>query len=457
MAGTQTVIAHLDRLVTMAADEGELSDAFVHIDNGTIARIGTGDPEVNGNNAEIIDGRGLIATPGLVNAHHHFFQTITRALPAAQNVGLLDWEATNYPYWAKVDEEAVYATARVALAELLLSGCTTSSDQLYAFPKHTGGAVAMLGAEIEAAKSLGIRVHATRGAVDIGPDAGGSRAKEFIEDTDAILATMDEAISKYHDPAPGAMTRVGLGPNGVTVCTERLMRGCVDLAEQRDVVLHTHVAEIPDEEAYCREHFGRRPIERLDELGWVRPRVWFAHAVYLNDADIAMLAAGGAGVAHCPSSNMRLASGAAPILDMLEAGVRVGLGVDGSASNDAGNLLAEARMAFLQSRVRDLGRLMTTRQALRMATAGGASVLRRDDIGSIEVGRQADIALFGLGGVAGAGFENDPVAGLVLARTPPAEHVLVQGRFVVRDRELVNASADEIADAHRAIVRRIVQ
>jgi cytosine/adenosine deaminase-related metal-dependent hydrolase len=457
MAARRTVIAHLERLVTMGSDDVEVQDAYVEIDGGVIARVGIGDPGVDGADVEVVDGSGLVATPGLVNTHHHFFQTLTRALPAAQDVGLLAWEATNYPYWARLDEEAVYATARVALGELLLSGCTTSSDQLYAFPKHTGGAVAMLGSEVEAARSLGIRLHATRGAVDIGPEAGGSRAKEFIEDTDAILATMEEAITRYHDPTAGAMIQIGLGPNGVTVCTERLMRGCVDLAEERDVVLHTHVAEIPDEEAYCREHFGRRPIERLDELGWVGPRVWFAHAVYVNSADIAMLATGRAGVAHCPSSNMRLASGAAPVYDMLDAGLRVGLGVDGSASNDAGSLLGEARMALLQSRVRELGRIMTARQALRMATAGGAALLRRDDIGALEVGRQADIALFRLDGVAGSGFENDPVAGLVLAATPPAEHVLVQGRFVVRDRQLVNASADEIANTHRAVVRRIVR
>ncbi|HEY3524422.1 MAG TPA: amidohydrolase family protein [Candidatus Limnocylindrales bacterium] len=454
---TRTLVEHLDRLVPMTDDDAELTDAWIAIEDGVVTGVGTGTSGADQSADTAIDGRGLVALPGLVNTHHHFFQTLTRALPAAQNVGLLEWEATNYPYWARIDEEAVFATAQVALAELLMSGCTTSSDQLYAFPRHAGGAVPMIGAEVEAARSLGIRLHATRGAVDIGPEAGGSRAKEFIEETDAILATMDEAISRFHDPAPGSMVRIGLGPNGVTVCTEALMRGCVELADARNVTLHTHVAEIPDEAAYTAEHFGMRPIERLAEYGWIGDRTWLAHAVHLNGDDIAMLAAGGTAVAHCPSSNMRLASGAAPVLDMLEAGVIVGLGVDGSASNDSGDLLGEARQAFLLSRVRELGRLMTARQALRMATAGGAGALRRTDVGVLEPGRQGDVAMFRVADVAAAGFEHDPVAALVLASRPTAHHVLVGGRLAVRDGRLVNADEGEIAARHRAVVRRIVQ
>lgn len=453
---TRLLIERLDRLVPMTDDDRELSDAFVLVDDGVVREVGSGAATGAGEVDQVIDGRGLVALPGLVNTHHHFFQTLTRALPAAQNVRLLDWEATNYPYWARLDEEAVFATAQIAVAELLLSGCTTTSDQLYAFPKRSTGAVAMLGAEIEAATGLGIRIQPTRGAVDIGPDQGGSRAKEFIEETDAILASMEEAVARYHDPAPGSMVRIGLGPNGVTVCTEALMRGCVELAEKHDLTLHTHVAEIPDEAAYTAEHFGMRPIERLAEYGWIGDRTWLAHAVYLNGSDIATCAAGGTAVAHCPSSNMRLASGAAPVMDMLDAGMIVALGVDGSASNDSGNLLAEARQAFLLSRVRELDRLMTARQALRIATAGGARALRRDDIGVIEAGRQADIAMFRVGDVPAAGFEHDPVAALVLASTPRAHHVLVAGRSVVRDGQLVNADEAALAEGHRAAVRRLV-
>jgi 8-oxoguanine deaminase len=456
MASATTVIEHLDRLVPMGADDVELSDGYVVVEDGIIAAIGSGEVPAERRVGTIVDGRGVVALPGLVNTHHHFFQTLTRALPAAQDVGLLAWEAANYVYWSRLDEDAVYATARVAVAELLLSGCTTTSDQLYAFPKHSGGAVSMLGAEIEAARTLGIRLHATRGAVDIGPDKGGSRAVEFIEETDAILSSMDEAITRYHDPSPGSMVRIGLGPNGVTVCTEQLMRGCVELAAKRDVTLHTHVAEIPEEAEYCREHFGMRPIERLAELGWIGDRTWLAHAVHLKSGDIKILADGGTAVAHCPSSNMRLASGIPPVREMLDQGVAVGLGVDGSASNDTGHLLAEARQAMLLSRVHDRDHLMTARQALRMATAGGARTLRRDDIGSLEVGRQADIALFRRSGVAAAGFENDPVAALVFGSTPRVEHLLVQGRFVVRDGQLVQGDEREIAERHRAVVARIV-
>lgn len=457
MPATTTVIEHLERLVTMTPDDRELADGYVVVEDGTIADLGTGDVGDERRGGTMVDGRGLIALPGLVNTHHHFFQTLTRALPAAQDVGLLAWEAANYPYWARIDEEAVYATAQVAIGELLLSGCTTTSDQLYAYPRATGGAVPMLGAEVTAARELGIRIQVTRGAVDIGPEAGGSRAAEFIEDTDKILASMDEVISRYHDPAPGAMVRVGLGPNGVTVCTERLMKGCTDLAKARGVTRHTHVAEIPDEAEYCLEHYGQRPIERLADLGWVDDDVWLAHAVHLDSREIELLAGGGTAVAHCPVSNMRLASGAAPVLEMLDAGVVVGLGVDGSASNDSGNLLAEARAAMLVSRLRKPDRLMTARQALRMATAGGARALKRDDIGSLEVGSQADIAFFRPSGVASAGFENDPVAALVLGTPPRVDYLMVQGRFVVRDGQLVNGDEQDIVERHRVIVRRIVQ
>ncbi len=456
MAHSRTVLAHLERLVPMGPDDAELADAYLVVEEGRIAAVGTGEVPGLLPDDVVVDGRGLVALPGLVNTHHHFFQTLTRALPAAQDAGLLAWEAANYPYWARVDEEAVHATASVALAELLLSGCTTSADQLYAYPRSSGGAVSMLGAEVVAARRLGIRLHATRGAVDVGADAGGSRAAEFIEDTDEILASMDAAISTHHDPAPGAMVRIGLGPNGVTVCTERLMRGCVELAAKRGVTLHTHAAEIPQEGEASMAQWGRRPIERLADLGWIAENVWLAHVVHVDDGDIELLARGGTGVAHCPVSNMRLASGAAPTLRMLERGVAVGLGVDGSASNDSGNLLAEARAAMLVSRLTAPDRLMSARQALRMATAGGARVLKRDDIGSLEVGRQADIALFRPAGVAYAGFEQDPVAALVFGTPPRVHHLLVQGRFVVRDSRLVNDDEERIVERHRAVVRRIV-
>jgi cytosine/adenosine deaminase-related metal-dependent hydrolase len=435
--------------------QGELSDAFIVVEDGVVAEVGTGAPPADRSGADHMDGRGLVGLPGLVNTHHHFFQTVTRALPAAQDVPLLVWESVNYPYWTRVDEEVIHVTAEVALAELMLSGCSTTSDHLYAFPRHTGGAVSMLAAEIDAADGLGIRLHATRGAIDI---SIGGRATEFVEDTDAVLASMEDAISQFHDPAPGAMCRVTLGPNGLTVCTERLMRACVELATTPGVGLHTHVAEIPNEQAYCAEQYGQTAIERLADLGWVTDNAWLAHAVHLDEREIALLGTAGTGVAHCPVSNMRLASGAAPILDMIEAGVPVGLGVDGSASNDSGNLLAEARAAMLVSRLREReqNRLMTARQVLHMATAGGAKALGRDDIGAIGPGMQADIALFRPSGVAAAGFENDPIAGLIFAATRRVESLMIKGRSVVREGQLVTGDEDLIAERHRAVVQRMV-
>ena len=451
-----TVIEHLERLVPMTADDAELSDAHLVVEDGRIAAVGTGPVAMDHPGAAHEDGRGLIAIPGLINTHHHFFQTLTRALPPAQNVRILDWMAANYPYWARIDEEAVLVTAEVAIAELMLSGCTTSSDHLYAFPRGCDP-LAMLGAEVEAAARLGIRIQVTRGAVDVSLEAGGSPPVELVEDTDSVLASMEAAISRFHDPLPGAMVRVGLAPNSMTIASERLMRESMELAKARGVTRHTHVAEVVEEEAYCLERYGRRPLQRLADLGWVDRDVWLAHVVHVNDEEIEMLARSGAGVAHCPVSNMRLASGAAPVLDMLERGVDVGIGVDGSASNDFGNLLAEARAAMLLSRLREQTRLMTARQALRIATVGGAQTLKRDDIGTLEVGRQADVAFFRLSGVASAGFEHDPVAALVLGIVPQVDHLMVQGRFVVRDQHLVYADEQSLVARHRSVVSRIVR
>ena len=453
-----TLIEHLERLVPMGGD-AEMTDAYLAIQDDKISAVGWGTAPPQWRDGTIIDGRGLIATPGLVNTHHHFFQTLTRALPAAQNVRILDWMAANYPFWARIDAEAVHATARVALAELMLSGCSTSSDHLYAYPAAAGSSVDMLGAEIAAAEQLGVRIQATRGAVDISLQAGGSPPPELVEDTDEVLASMEEVIVQFHDARRGAMVRVGLAPNSLTICSERLMRESGDLARKHGVSRHTHVAEVIEEEQYCLQEYGQRPIERLAELGWIADDVWLAHVVYATQAEIDLLARAGTGVAHCPVSNMRLASGAAPILDMLASGVAVGLGVDGSASNDSGNLLAEARQAMLVSRLREQesNRLMTARQALQMATEGGARILKRDDIGSLRPGMQADVALFRLAGVAGAGFENDPVAGLVLAGTPRAEHLIVNGEFAVRDYRLVKDDEDDIVRHHRQTVARIVR
>jgi cytosine/adenosine deaminase-related metal-dependent hydrolase len=432
----------------------ELSDAWVAIKDGRILDLGTG-----GAGTEVercLDGRGLVAIPGLINTHHHFFQTLTRVLPAAQGLGILDWLAANYQVWSKIDEEAVYTTARVAIGELLLSGCTTSSDHLYVYPRACGGALAMLGAEITAAAELGLRFHATRGAIDVSLEAGGGPPPELVEETDAVLESMEAAVLKFHDPSPGAMVRIGLAPCSLTISTERLMVESGRLAQQLGVTRHTHVAEVIEEEQYCREVYGQRPVERLAELGWLDADVWLAHVVHADASDIGRLAATGTAVAHCPSSNMRLGSGIAPVLAMREQGVTLALGVDGSASNDTGNMLAEVRQAMLLSRVCSRSReLMAPRQALEMATVGGAGALKRNDLGTIAPGKSADIAFFALEGPAAAGAENDPVAALVFAPPARAAHVMVDGRFAVWDGHLV-VDEEAIVRAHRDVVRRLV-
>jgi 8-oxoguanine deaminase len=448
------LVEHLDVLATMDADDSELTDAWLAIDEGTIVGIGTGESDAEPQRR--IDGRGLVAVPGLVNTHHHFFQTLTRVLPAAQELRILDWLVANYRIWSQVDEEAVYTTARVAIGELLLSGCTTSSDHLYVYPRACGGALAMLGAEITAARELGLRLQATRGAVDVSIPAGGGPPEELVEDTDSVLESMEAAVVKFHDPSPGSMVRIGLAPCSLTISSERLLRESGNLARRLGVTRHTHVAEVVEEEEHCLEIYGQRPVERLDELGWLGEDVWLAHVVHADPSDIDHLATTRTAVAHCPSSNMRLGSGIAPVLQMLERGVTVSLGVDGSASNDTGNLLWEARQALLLSRVGSRGStLMPPRMALRLATAGGAEALRRGDIGVLAPGMRADIAFFSLGGLAGAGTENDPVAALALAPPRRAAHVMVDGRFAVWDGHLV-VDEELIVHAHRKLVRRLV-
>lgn len=450
----EILVEHIDALVTMNEDNEELSDAWLAIEDGVIVGLGTGSADLPARRR--IDGHGLVAIPGLVNTHHHFFQTLTRVLPAAQNLRILDWLAANYQVWSRIDQEAVYVTARVAIGELLLSGCTTSSDHLYAYPKGCGGALAMLEAEISAAAELGLRFHATRGAVDVSLRAGGSPPPELVEETDAVLETMESAVLKFHDPSPGAMVRIGLAPCSLTISSERLMVESASLAQRLGVTRHTHVAEVIEEEEYCAQIHGQRPVERLAELGWLGEDVWLAHVVHADASDIARLAATGTAVAHCPSSNMRLGSGVAPVLEMQQSGVTVALGVDGSASNDTGSLLAEARQAMLLSRVSSKrGKLMPPRQALRLATVGGAEALRRDDIGVIAPGRRADVSFFSLQGPAAAGAENDPVAALVLAPPARAAHVMVDGRFTVWNGHL-DVDEEPIVRAHRDLVHRLV-
>ncbi|TMD81275.1 MAG: 8-oxoguanine deaminase [Chloroflexi bacterium] len=420
------------RVVVTMDDAGtELENGSLLIENGVITWVGRGRPPA-GERPDVVDGRGLVALPGLINTHHHLYQTLTRV--HAQEGGLFDWLRELYPIWSRIDAEWERSAAEVGLAELALSGCSTTTDHHYVFP---AGITGLLEAEIEVAAGLGLRFHPCRGSMDLGQSRGGLPPDSVVEDVDRILSATDDAIQRFHDPAPGSMLRIAVGPCSPFSVSEPLMRESVALARRRKVRLHTHIAETLDEEEFCRQTFDRRPLELLEDLDFLGPDVWLAHCVHLAPADISRMASTRTAVAWCPTSNMRLGSGFAPARELIEAGVAVGLAVDGSASNDSGNLLAETRQALLTTRARKGPAAMTARQALRVATRGGAACLGRDDIGSLEVGKRADIALFAVDDLAHRGAESDPVAALVFCNSGPVKHLFVEGKPVVRDGHLV--------------------
>jgi 8-oxoguanine deaminase len=447
----RTLISACDVVVTMDEHGTELPGGSILTEGGAVAWVGTGDPPgppLDG--ALVIDGRGAVALPGLVNTHHHLYQAMTRV--RALGRGLFDWLTELYPVWAAMDEEWVRAATMVGLAELALSGCSTTTDHHYLFPPGRGD---LLAAEIDAAARVGLRFHPCRGSMDLGRSAGGLPPDEVVESLDDVLAATDEAISRYHDPAPGAMVRIAVGPCSPFSVSSDMMRVSAGLARERGVRLHTHIAETVDEERYCLERTGVRPVELLEDLGYLADDVWLAHAVHLSDRDVEHLAATGTGVAHCPTSNLRIGSGIARARVLLDAGVPVGLGVDGSASNDAGDLLAEARQAMLVARAGGSPDALSDRDALWMATRGGAACLGRDDIGSIEPGKRADVALFDVTGLAFAGADADPVAALLYCRPGRARDLLVEGRPVVSGGRLVTADEDAVAAEGHRMARQI--
>ena len=440
--------------IVATMDDGgtEIVGGSVLIEDGVIAWVGAGEPRGGAEGAERIDGRGCVALPGLVNTHHHLYQAMTRAM--AQDQGLFGWLVALYPVWSGLDAEWELAAARVGLAELALSGCSMTTDHHYVFPAGAGD---LLEVEISAARELGVRFHPCRGSMDLGESDGGLPPDALVEGTDAALARTEEAVAAFHDPSPGSMLRIAAAPCSPFSVTERLMRESADLARRLGVRLHTHLAETLDEERHCLERFGRRPLELMDEWGWVGDDVWFAHGVYLDEKDVRRCAETGTGVAWCPSSNLRLGSGIAPGRALLDEGAPTGLGVDGSASNDAGNLLAEARQAMLVSRAAGAERGLSAREALRVATRGGAEVLGRDDVGSLQPGMRADVALFPVDGLETAGADADPVAALVLSSPPRVRHLLVEGTPVVLDGRLARADEEEIARQGHRVARRIAQ
>lgn len=441
-------------LVTMDEARREIAGGGFFARNGVIEQVGPteGLPTTAD---DVLDASGCVVLPGLINTHHHLYQSLTRAVPGAQDSGLFDWLRTLYPIWARLSPAAVRTATTLGLLELARSGCTTAFDHQYLWPNGSS-----IDDQFEGADPVGIRFHASRGSMSLSEKDGGLPPDSVVQDHDTILADTARAITAFHDPAPGSMRRVVVSPCSPFSVTESLMRDSAELARHHGVRLHTHLAETHDEERFTEERFGKRPVEYAADLGWLGDDVWFAHAVFIAPDEIARMAATGTGVAHCPSSNMRLASGIAPVRSYLASGVPVGLGVDGSASNDGGNLLAEARQAMLIARLSvapgiGAGAQMTARTALEMATRGGAAVLGRDDVGSIETGKQADCFSLDLERVEYSGT-HDPVAATLLASTTPARHVVVGGRRVIDDGRHVTIDESALVESHSRIARVLI-
>lgn len=443
------LVREAELLVTMDKKRREIRGGSILIEGNRIVAVGP-TSEVPQAADRVIDARGKMILPGLVNTHHHLYQTLTRCLPATQNAPLFDWLKTLYPIWANLTAEGVYVSALIGLAELLLSGCTTSLDHLYIFPNKI-----RLEDEIWAARELGIRFHPCRGSMSLGESEGGLPPDEVLEDEEAILADCRRVIEAHHDAALYSMCRVAIAPCSPFSVSADLMRSSAELARSYSVRLHTHVAETLDEEEFCLEKYGYRPVQYAADLGWVGEDVSYAHGIYLNDEEIGLLAETGTGVAHCPTSNMLLGSGIAPVQKMLQEGVKVGLAVDGSASNDSSHMLAEARTAMLLQRVRGGPQALSAREALEMATLGGARLLGREDIGSLEVGKAADLIGIDVNRLeyAGAG---DLVAAAVFCAPAKVDFSIVNGQLVVEEGRLTAMEIEPIIARHNEIAREMV-
>lgn len=437
----ETLIRNAKTLVTMNEARQEITGADIRIVDGVIAEIGFNLSTTGGS----INASDCVVTPGLVNTHHHSFQSMTRAVPGGQDALLFGWLQTLYPIWAKMTPEHMFSATQIGLAELALSGCTMSSDHMYLFPNGS-----RLDDSIEAASSIGLRFHATRGSMSIGESDGGLPPDHLVETEAEILSDSIRVVDRFHDPEDGAMIRVGIAPCSPFSVSRDLMRDSTVLARDKGVMLHTHLAENDEDVAYSLEKFGCRPGQYAEDLGWIGEDVWHAHCVKLDSSEIDLFARSGTGVAHCPCSNCRLGSGVAPVRRMRDAGVNVGLGVDGSASNDSAHLLSEARQALLLQRVQNGADAISARETLEIATLGGAKVLGRDDCGSIEVGKRADIAIWDLNNVQAAG-NWDAVAALVLTGPHQVKDLFVEGRQIVRDGQLTSIDLRPAIENHNKL------
>ncbi len=473
-----TLLVKNAHLLTMDDHQTELSDGGLFIEDGFIKDVGP-TASLRYLADEVLDLTGYVVLPGLVNTHHHFYQTLTRAVPAAQDANLFNWLKTLYPIWARLTPDDIFTSTQTALAELALSGCTTASDHLYLYPNGS-----TLDDEIAAASEIGLRIHASRGSMSLGESKGGLPPDSVVDDEDSILKDSQRLIQKYHDSKPGSMVQIVLAPCSPFSVTGELMKESARLAREYGVHLHTHLAETEDEEQFCLQKFGHRPVGYMQEVDWVGDDVWFAHAVWVNDEEIQVFAKHNCGVAHCPTSNMRLASGIAPVKQYRQAGVNVGLGVDGSASNDGSHLLAEVRNAMLLSRVKEgitgfsrtsgsspegrgensplpsgegrVRALMTAREALYLGTRGGAAVLGRKDIGSLEIGKCADFFAIQLDKLGFAGM-HDPVAAVVFGQPVNADYTVVGGKLVVKEGQLVTVDEQKVIERHNKAARRLLE
>ena len=442
---SEALLRGADVVITMDDAGAELATADVLIRDGVIAAVGQGLTTLG----TVHNAAGCVITPGLINTHHHLYQTLTRAVPGGQDALLFGWLRTLYPIWARFGPEEMFSSAQVGLVELALSGCTLSSDHLYLYPNG-----ARLDDTIAAAAQVGLRFHPTRGAMSIGESEGGLPPDALVEREDAILNDCIRVIDAFHDPRPGAMVRVGVAPCSPFSVSPDLMRDAALLARDKGVMLHTHLAENDEDIAYSLERFGCRPGQYAEDLGWTGPDVWHAHCVKLDAGEIDLFARSGTGVAHCPCSNCRLGSGIAPVRAMRDAGVNVGLGVDGSASNDSSNLIAEARQAMLLQRVQFGADKMSAREALRLATRGGAAVLGRDDLGQIAVGKRADLAVWDVSGIESAGSWD--AAALVLAGPTRVRDLFVEGRQVVGDGRMLTVDTGELVARQNKLARELM-
>ena len=456
------LIKNATRLVTMDDRRREISDGGLFVRDGFIEKVGL-TSELPSKADEVLDLSGHLVLPGLVNTHHHFYQTLTRAVPAAQDANLFNWLKTLYPIWAHMTPDDIFISTQTALAELALSGCTTASDHLYLFPNGS-----RLDDEIAAAQEMGVRIQAARGSMSLGESKGGLPPDSVVDNEANILRDSQRLIEAYHDPKAGAFVQIVLAPCSPFSVTGELMKQSAKLAREYGVHLHTHLAETEDEQAFCLQKFGFRPVPYMQSVDWVGQDVWFAHAIYVDYEEVKTFAKYGCGVAHCPSSNMRLASGIAPVKEYLAAGVKVGLGVDGSASNDGSHLLAEVRQAMLLARLKEgitgfslsndpNRKLMTARTALELATRGGAAVLGRSDIGSLEAGKCADFFAVDLNRLDYAGALHDPVSAVVFCQPVRADYTVVGGKFVVKKGQLVTLDEHKLVEKHNKASQRLLE